>query len=94
MPFLIHVDQDDALDSMYTSIKGTTEVARAIGEETDAHIGLLDDISASAARNDTKIRNATVAATDVEISSSTKLLWLIIILLIVLMIVLMIVAFK
>lgn len=79
---------------MYTSLKGTSDVARAIGEETDAHINLLDDISAGATRNDAKIRNATVAAADVEISSSTKVLWLIIILLIVLMIVLMIVAFK
>lgn len=87
------VEQDDTLDSMYHSIKGTAKVAREIGEETEVHIGLLDDIGASAARNDTKLRNATVAAKDVEISSSTKLLWGIIILLLVIMVILLIVAF-
>lgn len=91
---MTHTDQDDALDSMYTSLKGTADVAKAIGDETDVHIGLLDDISNSAARNDTKIRNATVAAADVEISSSTKVLWLIIILLIVLLVILLIISFK
>lgn len=79
---------------MYHSVKQTTGVARAIGEETDLHLGLLDDINNSATRNDAKLRNATVAARDVEITSSTKALWLVIILLIVAMIVLLIVALK
>lgn len=79
---------------MYESVKGTTSVARAIGEETEIHIGLLDDINNAANRNDTKIRNATVATHDVEITSSTKCLWGIIILLFIAMIVLMIVALK
>ena len=79
---------------MYHSVKNTTGVARAIGEEAEVHIGLLDDISASAARNDGRLRNATAAANDVEIASSTKVLWLIIILLIVLMVILLIVALK
>jgi hypothetical protein len=79
---------------MYTSVKNTGDVARAIGEEAESHIGLLDDLNNAAGRNDTKIRNAAVAAKDVEITSSTKLLWAIIILLIVTMIVLLIVALK
>lgn len=88
------IEQDDVLDSMYESVKNTSGVAKAIGEEADVHIGLLDDISASAARNDGKLRNATAAAHEVEITSSTKVLWLVIILLIITFIILLIFTLK
>jgi hypothetical protein len=79
---------------MYHTMRRTKDIAVAIGEETEEHIGLLDEIDGKADRNESRLKNVTRQVEDVEIQSSTKCLWLVICILFLGLIVTIILAFQ
>jgi hypothetical protein len=74
-------EQDKVLDMLGESVSRTKNIAYAIGNETDEQLALLDDIDAKTDKTGRKLRNAKRKVERVEIQSSTKALWCIIILL-------------
>ena len=72
----------------------TKAIAEDIGQTLSESSPILDNALSKMNRVEGKVKNTTKRVKEVEIASSTKLLWLVILLLIVLLIILVIVAVK
>ena len=75
-------EQDKVLDLLGQSVSRTKQIAYAIGNETDEQLSLLEDIDAKTDKTSKKLRNAKRKVERVELNSSTKALWCVIIFLI------------
>eukprot|EP01120_Amphizonella_sp_Union-15-10_P016924 TRINITY_DN9202_c0_g1_i4.p1 TRINITY_DN9202_c0_g1~~TRINITY_DN9202_c0_g1_i4.p1 ORF type:complete len:129 (-),score=21.17 TRINITY_DN9202_c0_g1_i4:152-538(-) len=86
-------DQDKALDDIDSTLDRIKNIGRDLGAETDQSIQIIDDIQKKSDTLDTRFRIASKHAENVQVSSSTKGLWIVICILILALVVVLIIGY-